>query len=465
MLSGGWGSAGRNPGESRWRRLGRRTGARELPCATARWLLGKGVGLWASARRRRRRRSGQAGDSRKEELVGECGEKRRPGVRAPPPTSSRCPFQVPIEMGEEPSAPTKLAIGVEGGFQTEASKTRIETDSALVVLPSRDSIALPNLDVPKIVLDAIAAVEVRWGEDEEGEGGRGGEGAAFTIDEPGVDGDGGRGWTTICVQTAERGGERACSVSVASSAPDQIAARSQALVRSPRRGGACRDGAPRDRRPAPLALAAPASISVARRGSLGSHAAMRRRTLVVLPIPFAGAREHEHARGGRGLAGAAPRFQVCRKSRAAALRAQDPHEPRRGATGLSLCLAIGRDVGRRLGGSFRPGSPRVPTRPLVSRGDGFGLLTAAPLAPLPPLPRRSGNAPRPAPPKTCGSTSRPDSSALVARCDARPRPPAPSAWLSTSWACCCLLPAPLPFRARRRLHPFRRFPASTSEFR
>lgn len=71
--------------------------------------------------------------------------------------------QVPVEAENEPAAPTKLAIGVKGGFQTEVSKTRIETDSALVVLPSRHSIALPNMDVPQLVLDAIAAVEVRLG--------------------------------------------------------------------------------------------------------------------------------------------------------------------------------------------------------------------------------------------------------------------------------------------------------------
>jgi len=50
------------------------------------------------------------------------------------------------EQGDEKEEkrPSKLAIGVEGGFSPEGPDTRAETDAALLVYPQRVSIALPN---------------------------------------------------------------------------------------------------------------------------------------------------------------------------------------------------------------------------------------------------------------------------------------------------------------------------------
>ncbi len=67
------------------------------------------------------------------------------------------------EQGDEKEEkrPSKLAIGVEGGFSPEGPDTRAETDAALLVYPQRVSIALPNPDLPELVLQAVEAATTR----------------------------------------------------------------------------------------------------------------------------------------------------------------------------------------------------------------------------------------------------------------------------------------------------------------
>jgi ubiquitin carboxyl-terminal hydrolase 5/13 len=71
--------------------------------------------------------------------------------------------QVPLTAEEEAAqqaAPDKLAIGMQGGFDVNATKYNIEKDFALVVMPTGDTFQLPCADLPEQVLDSIAAVQV-----------------------------------------------------------------------------------------------------------------------------------------------------------------------------------------------------------------------------------------------------------------------------------------------------------------
>ena len=78
----------------------------------------------------------------------------------------RCPSgavlvaeQVPrSEVGQQPK-PDKLAIGVEGGFDAAVTH-RVEKDYALVLMPARLRVPLPCAELPQLVLDAIASVQV-----------------------------------------------------------------------------------------------------------------------------------------------------------------------------------------------------------------------------------------------------------------------------------------------------------------
>ena len=60
---------------------------------------------------------------------------------------------------EETNKPSKLAFGVEGGFQPEGPPTTVETARSVVVLPQRVSVPLPCPDLPELVLQAAAAVD------------------------------------------------------------------------------------------------------------------------------------------------------------------------------------------------------------------------------------------------------------------------------------------------------------------
>ncbi|GBF95360.1 ubiquitin carboxyl-terminal hydrolase [Raphidocelis subcapitata] len=63
--------------------------------------------------------------------------------------------EAPIDSGK---APAKLAIGVEGGFNTEGPKMTVVKDHSLVVMPGRLRVALPCVDLPELVNNVVNAV-------------------------------------------------------------------------------------------------------------------------------------------------------------------------------------------------------------------------------------------------------------------------------------------------------------------
>ena len=111
--------------------------------------------------------------SKKKKKIQSAGEDsldldaRRSGARLYLHLKSR---RVPVDAGKEregegqteeekASKPSKLAFGVEGGFQPEGPATSVETAKSLVVLPQRVEIPLPCPDLPELVLQAAAAVD------------------------------------------------------------------------------------------------------------------------------------------------------------------------------------------------------------------------------------------------------------------------------------------------------------------
>lgn len=73
--------------------------------------------------------------------------------------------QVPRETGGDGDAePTELAIGKPGGFASaQGPLFDVVREHALVVMPSRTRVALPNPDLPELVLQAISAIQVHGG--------------------------------------------------------------------------------------------------------------------------------------------------------------------------------------------------------------------------------------------------------------------------------------------------------------
>lgn len=57
--------------------------------------------------------------------------------------------------------PTKLAIGGEDGFQVNQRTYDVETTSALVIMPDRQSVPLPCPELPEKVLQSIASIQAR----------------------------------------------------------------------------------------------------------------------------------------------------------------------------------------------------------------------------------------------------------------------------------------------------------------
>ena len=62
------------------------------------------------------------------------------------------------EKPEEKEAPTRMAIGGEGGFAVDVEKWEIVKEHALVVMPQKASVALPNPELPEIVIQAANAL-------------------------------------------------------------------------------------------------------------------------------------------------------------------------------------------------------------------------------------------------------------------------------------------------------------------
>lgn len=60
--------------------------------------------------------------------------------------------------GSENGAPTKMAIGVEGGFDLDSKKYDRHVSTSLVIFPTREEIKLPNNEIPTVVTMAIDAI-------------------------------------------------------------------------------------------------------------------------------------------------------------------------------------------------------------------------------------------------------------------------------------------------------------------
>ena len=69
-------------------------------------------------------------------------------------------MQVPLPPSD--SAPAKMAIGGQDGFRVnDADRFKTIEEQCLVVMPQQLEVALPNPELPTIVLDATAAITVR----------------------------------------------------------------------------------------------------------------------------------------------------------------------------------------------------------------------------------------------------------------------------------------------------------------
>eukprot|EP00959_Pyramimonas_sp_CCMP1952_P464436 9486612-Pyramimonas_sp.AAC.2 len=63
--------------------------------------------------------------------------------------------KVPAPKEDKPDdGPTRMAIGMEGGFQVEEKYT-VEKTHSLVILPSRATIPYPCADLPELVIQAV----------------------------------------------------------------------------------------------------------------------------------------------------------------------------------------------------------------------------------------------------------------------------------------------------------------------
>jgi ubiquitin carboxyl-terminal hydrolase 5/13 len=64
------------------------------------------------------------------------------------------------EMTNGSSAPTKMKLGGDDGFQVDKKNYTIEKTAALVLMPDNTRIELPCPELPELVLRTIAAIEV-----------------------------------------------------------------------------------------------------------------------------------------------------------------------------------------------------------------------------------------------------------------------------------------------------------------
>ena len=72
-------------------------------------------------------------------------------------------YRVPIEDDEmitTNNAPKKMKLGGEDGFQVDKKNYTIEKQVSLVLMPDRAVVPLPCPELPELVLNAIAAIEV-----------------------------------------------------------------------------------------------------------------------------------------------------------------------------------------------------------------------------------------------------------------------------------------------------------------
>jgi ubiquitin carboxyl-terminal hydrolase 5/13 len=60
------------------------------------------------------------------------------------------------------AAPTKMAIGGDHGFQVNQKNYEIAKSSFLVIMPGKTIIPLPSPELPELVLNAIAGIQVHF---------------------------------------------------------------------------------------------------------------------------------------------------------------------------------------------------------------------------------------------------------------------------------------------------------------
>jgi ubiquitin carboxyl-terminal hydrolase 5/13 len=71
--------------------------------------------------------------------------------------------RIPIKEADQAareSVPKKLAIGGDDGFQVDKKDYTIEKEYALALMPKRIVIPLTNTELPELVLQAVAAIQV-----------------------------------------------------------------------------------------------------------------------------------------------------------------------------------------------------------------------------------------------------------------------------------------------------------------
>lgn len=68
------------------------------------------------------------------------------------------------EQASRDAAPTKMAIGGDHGFQVGKANYNIAQEQFLVLMPERTTIPLPCPELPELVLNAITAIQVRFGD-------------------------------------------------------------------------------------------------------------------------------------------------------------------------------------------------------------------------------------------------------------------------------------------------------------
>ncbi|XP_076451842.1 ubiquitin carboxyl-terminal hydrolase 5-like [Babylonia areolata] len=66
--------------------------------------------------------------------------------------------EVPQDPAVAENKPTKMAIGVEGGFQVEDKKFVFEEELRIVMLPDWQDIQLPNIDLPEVVQLSVTMI-------------------------------------------------------------------------------------------------------------------------------------------------------------------------------------------------------------------------------------------------------------------------------------------------------------------
>jgi len=76
---------------------------------------------------------------------------------------TRTPKPKPVAAEEAAAAPTKMAIGVEGGFQVDKPQYDEIKETSLVLMPAGERIALPCEELPTLVSQCVSAVLTHTG--------------------------------------------------------------------------------------------------------------------------------------------------------------------------------------------------------------------------------------------------------------------------------------------------------------